>query len=226
MSSVSALNMEMLVQSTQTWGTDNDPACNSGWSLRQNIQCAEPHRVSSVRRGNPGHHYRVSVQRRGKGEERSIRRYWLMSQFCPAHPWKQSQWYPPIMFLQEWAFTQGFPIHSFASAKLRDRKNWEILKTIGRLRNWRGDGKSRVARERQRNLRSCCVTPPPLSPLKSLLAWNSNSNNDASLLDFLINDHYTAKKKTTTTVYVVYYSKKKKKTTVISICSLCSNKKI
>lgn len=167
MSSVSALNMEMLVQSTQTWSTDNDPACNSRWSLKslQNIQCAEPHRVTSVQRGNPGRHYRASVQRRGKWEERSIRRYWLMSQFCPAHPWKQSQWYPPIMFLQEWAFTQGFPIHSFASAKLRDRKNWEILKTIGRLRNWRGDGKCRVAREAEKSEILLC-NPTTIKPIE------------------------------------------------------------
>lgn len=43
--------------------------------------------------------------------------YWLRSQFCPAHPRKQLQWYPPIKFLQERAFTQGFPAHSFASER-------------------------------------------------------------------------------------------------------------
>lgn len=43
--------------------------------------------------------------------------YWLRSQFCPAHPRIQLQWYPPIKFLQERAFTQGFPAHSFASER-------------------------------------------------------------------------------------------------------------
>lgn len=50
------------------------------------------------------------------------KKYWLMSQFCPDHPRKQSQWYPPIKFLQERAFTQGFRAHSFLSVKAGCRR--------------------------------------------------------------------------------------------------------
>lgn len=45
-----------------------------------------------------------------------------MSQFCPDHPRKQTQRYPPIKFLQEKAFAQGFAAHSFASVKVGGRR--------------------------------------------------------------------------------------------------------
>lgn len=72
---------------------------------------------------------RLKIARKGgrQWRERNLevtlrKKYWLMSQFCPDHPWKQLQWYPPIKFLQELAFTQGFPSHSFASVKVGRRR--------------------------------------------------------------------------------------------------------
>lgn len=73
------------------------------------------------------------------------RKYWLMTQFRPDHPLKQLQWYPPIKFLQDLAFTQGFSAHSFVSVKAGGRKETQSIR-------WNKPRRSTGSKKRDRKL--------------------------------------------------------------------------